>query len=194
MALEVCTAPAALPVTVAELKSFARIDFDDDDALLATLIEAARDHFEQASSRTFVPTTYKWSSRTFSDLIYLPRAPLISVQYVKYRDNEGNSVSLVADTDYLLDYAAEPATIEPVKSWPRNGDYHDAVQVRFIAGYPGDDGSPPDLAANVPARAKVAIKALATHWYEQREPVAFSQPHEVPYHVTRLINGLKVWR
>ena len=194
MALEMCAAPEGLPVSVEEAKAFARVEHDADDELFETLVAAARDHVEQAVARTLVQTTYKWTARCFPDLVHLPRSPLVSVQYVKYRDREGDLHSLVADTDYLIDYAAEPATIEPVRSWPMTGDFPDAVQVRFIAGYAPDDGSPPDPAGNVPARAKVAIKALAAHWYEQREPVALTQPHEIPYHVARLLNGLKVWR
>lgn len=199
MPLKIEVAPVALPVTVAEAKTFARValsdDFDEYD-LVHNLIEAATEHVQQVTARQFVRATFKLTLRCFplDDLIRLPRSPLCSVQYVKYRDHDGSLNSLVKDVDYFLDDAAEPVTIEPVKSWPAVGDFPDAVQVRFIAGYKTDGESPPNHAANVPARAKVAIKALVAHWFEQREPVAFGAVHEVPHHVTRLINGIRLWR
>lgn len=102
-------------------------------------------------------------------------------------------IALTEGTDFLVDTTTTPGTVEPVRTWPRTGDFPDAVKITFTCGYPGDGGSPEDLAAHVPARAKAAVKALAAHWFEQREPVAFAAAHEVPFHVKRLCNQLKVW-
>ena len=45
--LTVVTAPSATPITLAEAKTFLRIDTSDDDTLINTLIGAARDYFEE---------------------------------------------------------------------------------------------------------------------------------------------------
>lgn len=195
MPLSLQTAAAVDPVTVAEVKAFARYPHDDSDDLFAGLIAAATEHVQMATSRQFVPATFTLSLRGFPlDMVRLPRSPVMEVASVQYRDRDGTLVTLTADTDYLVDMAAEPATIEPVRSWPVTGDFPDAVQITFTAGYADDGNSPPDLAANVPARAKVAVKALAAHLFEFREPVVFGTVSSVPNHLGRLINGLKVWR
>jgi uncharacterized phiE125 gp8 family phage protein len=87
MAITIVTPPAALPVTVEECKAYGRIDFDDADALIESLIGAARDHLEQATGRTFVATTYQLTLDAFPcDEIALPRSPVLSVASVKYYD------------------------------------------------------------------------------------------------------------
>lgn len=185
----------ALPVTVAEAKSFARYPHDDDDALFAELIAAATDHVQQATSRQFVRAQFKLSMRDWpDDVIRLPRSPVLSVDTVTYRDRDGATVTLTATVDYLVDLSAEPATVEAVRRWPVVADHPAAVEITFTAGYAGDGGSPEDMAANVPARAKAAVKALAAHWYEFREPVVLGTVSEVPRHIGRLIAGLRVWR
>jgi uncharacterized phiE125 gp8 family phage protein len=195
MPLKLIEAPEAEPVTLAEAKAFVRVEQDAEDALFGTLIAAAREHVEQATGRQLVAATWELTLRCFPPdyLVRLPRSPLIEVVSVKYRDRAGALITLTDEVDYLTDAAAEPGTVEPVKSWPATGDFPDAVQVRFTAGYPSDGASPPDHAANVPARAKVAVKALLAHWYENREAAGVAEVYETAYHVARLINGLRVW-
>ena len=156
---------------------------------------AATDQIERMTGRSFVRAEWQLTLRCFplDHVIRLPRAPVASVESVKYRDRDGSLVTLTSGTDFLADLAAEPGTVEPVTSWPVTGDYPDAVQVRFIAGYAPDDGSPVDHAANVPARAKVCIKGLAHHWFENRTPIAETGWHEAPANILRLITGLRVW-
>ena len=196
MPLATIVTATADPVTVEEAKSFARYPHSDQDALIAELVTAATEHVQQATGRQFVPATFALTLRCFpSDgVIRLPRSPLIEVSYVKYRDRDGVEHTLVEDTDFLIDAAAVPPTVEPVKSWPTTGDYPNAVTIAFTAGYAGSEESPPDHAANVPARAKAAVKTLTAHFFEQREPTVFGTISSVPNHVDRLINGLKVWR
>jgi hypothetical protein len=102
----------------------------------------------------------------------------------------------LAPPGYLIDIASEPGRIVPAFNtrWPTTQHIIDAVAVEFTAGY-APEGSPADHAANVPMRAKLAIKALTAHWYNEREPVPdTARVTEIPYHATRLIDGLRVWR
>lgn len=187
------------PVTLAEAKRFARVDADDDDALIETLIASATEFAESMTGRRFIAADYRLSLRAFpalnSGLLFLPVSPVLSITTLKYRDRDGDAHFLQANQDFLADLSAQPATVEPVKSWPSTGDYPDAVAIEFVAGYPGL-GSPLDPAAAVPSRAKVAIMALVAHWFENREATDLANRNlsrsEVPLHVSRLLRSLRV--
>lgn len=194
------TSPAeAFPVTLAEARRFARVDGTEDDSLLETLIESATEFARSMTGRQFVAAGFKLTLRAFptvdSGILRFPVSPVLEVQSVKYRGRDGALHELTADLDYLADTAAEPGTIEPVKSWPITGDYPDAVQIEFRAGYAAS-GSPLDVTENIPARAKVSILALVAHWYENREATDLANRNltrsEIPLHVSRLLRSLRV--
>lgn len=194
MALTIAAVPLALPVTLAEAKAFANIDHDDDDGLVSELIEAARDHLEQITSRVFVETTFMLTLDEFPpNEIQLPRSPLSSVSSIEYDDELGAEQTL-SPSQYEVDATTEHGWILPADGvWPTTFDGINAVRIRFIAGY-AHPNSPEDHAARVPLRAKLAIKQLVSFWYGQREVGADSAPIEVPYSFRRLSNALRVWR
>jgi uncharacterized phiE125 gp8 family phage protein len=200
MPIQEVTPAEVFPVSVAEARRFARVDSSEDDPLLETLIESATEFVRAMTGRQFVAAGFKLTLRAFpavdSGILRFPVSPVIEVQSVKYRDRDGALHTLLADMDYLVDTAAEPATVEPIKKWPSTGDYPDAVQIEFRAGYADGGGSPADLAENVPSRAKVAIMALVAHWYENREATDLANRNltrtEVPLHVSRLLRSLRV--
>ena len=189
--------PAALPVTVAECKAYARINFDDDDAVIESLIEAARDHLEQATGRVLVSTRFRLTLDEFAcNEIMLPRSPVISVDAVTYADSNGDEQTLAAEDAFTTDLRSEPAWIVPAANtrWPATFRGINAVAIDFTAGH-ASVGSPPDYSALIPARAKLSIKALVAHWFAEREPIPdTARVTEIPYHLTRLVNGLRVWR
>lgn len=204
-ALQLITAPASEPVTPPELKSWANVSIDEDDGLLTGLLMGAREDCENWCKRAFI--TQKWrlyleafpfsnnGSGGFNLQIDLPKPPLQSVESVSYLDTNGDRQTLVNGTgtktgDYVVDTATEPGriTVQFSRYWPTTYLVSNPVQIDFTAGY-GDTGDA------VPERAKMAIKALATHFYQQREPVITglrAAAIEVPMHVDRLLYGLKV--
>lgn len=193
--LALITPPTVGAVSLDAMKSFSRFDLDDQDATFATLIEAATEHVQQATGRQFVQATFDLTLDGFPLWmpIYVPRSPLASVTSVKYVDRADVEQTLDS-ANYIVHTDREPGLIEPLITWPATAIREDAVTVRFVAGYPGV-GSPVDPAGAVPGRAKMAIMGLVAHWFEHREAgVAGTTVTEVPVHVGRLINGLRVWR
>ncbi|MGH6866301.1 MAG: head-tail connector protein [Methyloceanibacter sp.] len=192
MPLTTITPAVAEPVSLAEAKAFAKVENTAEDDLIETLIAAATEHVQNMTGRQLEVATYLLTLRCFPHdcLIRLPRSPVVEVESVKYQNSDGILQTLVADTDYLVDAAAEPATVEPVTALPATGEYPDSVQVQFVAGYEPTADSPP--VSTVPKRARVAIMALMTHWHEHRPAGDVSQIHETPLHVSRLIAGLRV--
>jgi uncharacterized phiE125 gp8 family phage protein len=178
--LDTITAPASQPVTLAEVKAHTRVDFDDDDALLNTLMGAAIEHVETVLGRQLMSATYELHMGGFpAGHLSLPRPPVSSVESVTYRDRDGTEQTF---TDFLAYLDRDAPFIAPVTSWPATEDHPDAVVVRFIAGFD-----------QVPDRARVAILSLVSHWYEHREPVGGERIREVPHHITRLLNSTRTW-
>lgn len=172
MTLRLQTAPTSEPVSLADAKNHLRVDDDvtEDDALIAGLVTAAREEFENQADRTLFTTTYRlvldaWPS---SYIITLPRPPLVSVTSIVYTDDEDNATTL-SSSDYIVDVDAWPGRIvlRSSASWP-SVTLREAggIVITYVAGYAST--------SNVPQRHKQAILMLVGHWYENREAVATS--------------------
>ncbi len=171
---KVTTAPAIEPVTLAEAKLHLRVDADDDDALITSLIVAARIWCEGFQNRAFITQTITGYLDRFANSISLPQPPLISVESIKYFDTGGDQQTL-SDSIYDVDTTSEPGLITLAfnQSWPAIRSVHHSVEIIFKAGY-GDAGS------DVPDTVKSAMKLLIGHLYEHRETVCDGKLEEVP--------------
>lgn len=166
--LKQTSAPAAEPVTVAEAKLHCRVDETADDALIGTLITAARLYCESFTRRAFVTQTwvaYMDAFPTQQDFIYLPKPPLASVTGITYYDTAG-TLQTWAASNYIVD--AQQTTPGRVScaynvSWPLTQPRSNAVTITFTAGYGAYTATPDSI--------KAAIKLLVGHWYENREGV-----------------------
>lgn len=161
MALKLIAAPAEEPVSLADVKTYLRIDGTDFDALLTNLIKAAREYCEAFQNRAYITQTLELVLDEFPDMpLHLPRPPLQSVVSVKYTDVNG--VETVWDpSNYLVDPVSEPGRIAFAygKSWPNvtlqpvNG-----VKIQFTAGY--------GAASSIPENVKQAIMIFVAHRFE----------------------------
>lgn len=183
MPLLLVTPPAEEPVSLAEAKLHLRVDFPDDDALIASLISAGRQAAETiATGRQLVTARWKLVLDSFpgpslmgvpaglpfslpGHAILLPKFPVQSVAAIEYLDMSG-VVQIMPPTDYTVDAACEPARVTPVfgKIWPISLPQIGAVSVTFDAGY----GS----AVSVPEGIKSWIKLRVGSLYAHREEVA----------------------
>lgn len=68
--LDLVTAPAIEPITVAEVKNALRIDHTEDDTLIGFLITAARTSAEAYTRRAFITQTWKMFMDSFSPYRY----------------------------------------------------------------------------------------------------------------------------
>lgn len=182
MPLQLVTAPAQEPVSLAEAKRHLRVESTDDDALITALISAARQAAETLTGRQFVTARWKLVLDSFpgpslmgvpaglpfslpGHAILLPKCPVRSVPAIRYLDMAGTT-QLMPRADYIVDTACEPARVTPVfgKIWPISLPQIGAVSVIFDAGY-GD-------AASVPEGIKSWIKLRVGSLYAHREEVA----------------------
>lgn len=184
-------APTIEPLTAADMRAFLRIDLTDEDALLTELISSARQFIEDICNRAFITQTLKLTLPSWPacDLVRLPRAPLISVNSIQYRDSSGQTVTL-ADSLYYVATSREPGSITFASdfSWPLLLNGHpEAIEITYRAGYGA-------AAENVPSDARHLIKFLVAHFYETREPVNVGNiVNELPFALQAMINKQKVY-
>jgi len=156
------TPPAAEPVTLDEAKAHLKVDTTDDDALIASLITAARARAEWHTGRAFV--TQSWTlwldGWPESGIVEIPLPPLQSVtQVATYAPDDTPSV--LDPSLYQLDLASAPARLVLKGIFAlANLRAVNAVEIAFTAGY-GDAGA-------VPAPVKQAILQIAADLYAHR--------------------------
>ncbi len=165
MSYTIVTPPTVEPVTVEELKTFARIDSTDEDALLANFIITARAATEKYLGRALIYKTIKavmdyWPCNK----IELPLPPLSSITSVQIRD-ENDTLTTYDSSNYYVVKDSIPGSIviKYGNDLPENYSLREvgAFIITYVAGY----GDSPD---DVPEPIRQAVLQWATNIYETR--------------------------
>jgi uncharacterized phiE125 gp8 family phage protein len=158
MSLRLITAPASYPVTNAEAKAQARVDGNDENALIDTYIAAATAHVESVTGRAIISQVWEVVLDDFSDAMMLPKGPVQSITSVKYFDT-AEVEQTVSASDYVLDNVSDPAWVVKAEdaTWPEVAEGVNNVIIRFVAGY-----------STVPPEIKAAILLAVAHFYDNR--------------------------
>ena len=176
------------PITVAELREYARIDETTEDSLLSALICAARTYCENYTRRAFISQTWiMYLSKFPSEPIYLARSPLISVSSITYQDSNGTTQTW-SSGEYSVDKYGIVSRISPAYGYqfPTARTNTNSVTITFTAGY----GT---TAASVPEPLRLAVKFLAGHWYENRQPIVTGTiVADIPFTVEALLDQYKI--
>lgn len=189
--------PASEPVSLAEAKSWLRVDASDEDEAIASLIAAARAMVEAATRRVLVTQTWRlvldawpangsdgaWSllttrPRVLPREVALPLAPAASVSSVSVYDAAGQPQALDVSL-YRLVGAPEQTRLVFDSAPPAPGLSSAGIEIDIVAGY-GD-------AADVPAPLRHAILALVAWWFEHRGDVVSTGPDDLPPRAAALI-------
>lgn len=173
------TKPTAEPVTLTEAKLHCKIEQSDEDALIESLISAAREWCEAYCNRAIGLQTIELALPAFADPIEVPRPPLRTVDSIRYLDTDGALQTLATDVYRVIDGSdSRPALLEiaPNKSVPSTDTSAAAVRVRYQAGW-DIAGSPAD---EVPEGIKAAIKLIVGDLYEHREARLDMQTYDNP--------------
>ncbi|HUU24381.1 MAG TPA: head-tail connector protein [Methyloceanibacter sp.] len=183
MALVMTATPAAEPISLAEAKAHLRVDADDEDALITSLILAARLLVERTLGLALI--TQGWSY--FLDhwpergCITLPLAPVQAVSAITVHADDGGTTVIEA-SGYAIDVLSAPARLVLTSVTPSlTTRAFNAYEVAFTAGF-GDAGS------DVPQPIRQALLLLVAHWFERREPIELGAgPQEAPAIVAGLL-------
>lgn len=159
----VTTEPTVEPITLAEAKTHLRVDHNDEDDYIESLIIAARQWAENETHRRFINTTLRLSIDCFPEVIRLPGGKTQSITSIVYIDTAGVSQTL-STSYYTTDTDSEPARIVQAYgyAWPAIRYDPNAVKVTYVAGYGA-------AATAVPDGIKAAISLVVGNLYENRE-------------------------
>lgn len=159
--------PPIEPVSLDEAKSFLRIDHDDENDLIETLIRSARERLEDRLNVAMIERSMRLERSEGGD-IALPRWPVSSVDDV--------SIDGLNTTAFTAKLLSRPAQVMVSSGAP--------VTIEFTAGY-GTERS------DIPAPMRQAILLLVAHGYEHRDVPPDTMPLMVdaltmPYRVLAL--------
>jgi uncharacterized phiE125 gp8 family phage protein len=165
--LELVTAPSGALVSVTTAQDWLRVEHDTDQTQIAELVEDATEYCgelingqRQLRQATFdLPVADWWSWK-----LELPRPPLVSVAWVKYRDTAGDLQTLATTYYEVRTPVKMPGRIEWIttSTLPElQSERAYPITIRFTAGY---------TTATLPAPIRRAIQFLVSAWYDERMP------------------------
>ncbi len=193
------------PITVAEAKLHCRVDYTEDDRLIASFISAARLRAEVLTRRTLIKQVFDqyvdtfpfasggyydrhirqwgpgpgWLPSSGGGVIALMARPVSAVASVKYTDASG-TLQTIDPANYItsLGLGGRIQSL-PGFVWPITRDQIDAIAIRFTAGVA--------TANDISETVKSACRLMVGHWYEHREEVSDAQTYSVPNTVDALL-------
>jgi len=160
--------PASEPVALDEARAYLRLDDTDEDALLTTLVTAARLHVESVTGLALLSQSWRVVRDDWpvDGTICLPVAPVQSVAAVAGYDSDGAAHELDPET-IQLDRAGNRLLLPPgygadVLLRDRQG-----IEIDYLAGYGTD-------ATDVPEALRHAVLRLVAYWFENRDSVVIA--------------------
>ena len=189
--VEVLTPPAEEPVTLAEVKSYIKVDFNDDDDLINLMIKASRQQIEEYCKRSFVTQTLRynldlpyenWIYRDYNrywqwffekNVIYLSKPEIQSVSSIVFYGSD-DQPETVDPSAYELDIPGYRVFLKDNQLWPYDVRQIKSMSVEYVAGY-GD-------ASAVPAPIKMAILSHVLSMYDGRTLCAM--PEQTKKHLS----------
>ncbi|NLS02859.1 hypothetical protein HGP14_05670 [Rhizobium sp. P32RR-XVIII] len=173
--------PLAEALTLADVKVHLRLDGNEEDALLTSLIRVAREHLERVTGLCLM--TQGW--RLYLDSvpeeggIQIAKGPVQAIEGVTLYDASGEEVSLPL-TGHMLDGNARPARLV-LNQNVNFGRAINGIEIDFSAGF-GESG------ADVPDVLKRAMLMHVAQMFAFRGAVAVAdQPADIPAGYDRLI-------
>ncbi len=176
--------PAAEPWTVADLKSFLRVEHDADDAVIASLLTAARAQIEAATGKTLLAQRWRLVLDAWprDGRIVLRGGPLRALIAVRSYDERGYAHGLDLDS-FVLDLAGG-VIASPPWALPEPGRDVAGIELDLELGY----GTAPD---DVPAPLRHAVRTLVAQWYDNRAGAVDASAAVLPGGVAAMIAGYR---
>jgi uncharacterized phiE125 gp8 family phage protein len=186
MNVTVLVAPAAEPLALADAKSYLRIAYDGEDALVAGLIAAARARIEELAgvamiSRTLRVMLHRWPSGALERRsVRLPVRPADELVAVRVFNADSEAETVTERFALSRGRAARVSWVSGAFPWPRRR--FDGIEIDYRAGF---GAAPADVAEGL----RLAVKRLVAHGYHARDAETIAGP--LPQDVAGLVSP---WR
>ena len=177
----IATSPETEPLTLDDVKMHLRTlpgNDAEDTSIIMPLITAAREYCENITGRALATQIIKAYPDEFKPVIRLPHPPIISVESVKYTDENGTKTM---DTN---EYVVDDENIAFINIPTYKSRSLDPIEITYTAGY-----------EVLPSSVRQAMLLLIGHWYFNREAVVVGAVTSVELQISvdRLLNQYKVW-
>lgn len=148
-------------ITLDEAKNYLRVDSADDNTLITSLIEAARDQVEKLTSRTLLTTTFELIYDEVGESIEIVKSPLQEVTKIETISDAGVKTEVGVST-YIVDTMGQRGRImlKSGCSWPDHRGFASFI-ITIKAGYG-------EAAADVPAALRTAVFIALAIIYAER--------------------------
>ena len=181
--LSLVTDATVEPVTLAEMKTFMKVDLTDEEDVITSLIASARKKLETWAGIGMTSKTFDYYLDEFADVIEIPLPPLQSVDAFVYNDSSYDETAVTSTLYTTFTYSGitrgeiikKDTGAYPTSTAPKN-----KVRIRFTNGFGA-------LASDVPDDLKTAIKLTVAHWFENRESQA------IPPEALAIMRNYKVY-
>lgn len=175
------TGPAEEPISLADAKSYLRIEAADEDGLVTALISAARLTVEAGAGQILVNQSWRlvldaWPS---DGCLRAPISPLLAVTAVRVRDQAG-AATVLSPSTYVVDVASRPGRVLFPGAPPAPGRPIGGIEVDITAGLSA-------TAAGLPESLRLATRRLVAFWFENRGDVAAPGEPALPADVVALM-------
>ncbi len=133
------TPPGVEPITMAEAKTHLRVDHDDEDVYIASLIAVARDEAEAVCGRRFGEQVWRLYFDRF-EAIRLHGCGVVATATLDWRNDQGGWVAL-SGAEYEV-VKAVPAYVFYKDDFnvPTTGDFAEVVRMNVSCGEPAPPG------------------------------------------------------
>jgi len=185
MASILLTPPAVEPLSLAEAKTFLRIETADDDPLIAALIAAGRIHVEKQTGLALVTQVWRLVLDCWPEngrIVGRP-APMKALIAARVFDFDGEARA-VDQRFFVLDPSKSTLSFRP---WtlPMPTRIAAGIELDITAGFG-------DTAANVPEPLRQAVRLFVAHWYENRGVVGGMQGAPLPANAAALVAPYRI--
>jgi uncharacterized phiE125 gp8 family phage protein len=180
------TAPAVEPLSLVDAKRFLRVEHGDDDAIIASLVSAARNHVEALTRNALIVQTWRLVLDRWPDGgRIVPRiTPLRSLAAARVF-SAANDARMIDPGIFVIDPAAG-AIAAPGWSLPVPGRSIAGIELDIEVGFGA-------AASDVPPTLLQAIRILVAHWYDNRGLIAIGQSVAMmPASVNAMISSHRV--
>lgn len=152
--IETLIAPQEEPLTLEDVKLFLRVDHTDEDALITSMIQAARQQAERFMRISLVTQTLRLTLKGASAHadIALSRGPVQAISAVRVR-HDNDEVTVLDSSQYQL--SADRRSLSLLTVSPAG-----TMEIDYVVGY-GD-------AVNVPESIKQGMRLHIAQIYDMR--------------------------